>query len=173
MKRLLVLFLLLLSSPTLVLAGAATLSWSPPTENEDGTPLTDLAWYNIYHGTTSSGPYSSQIIGIAPNATSHVVTNLAVGTHYFVSTAVNDAGAESVWSNEAIKDVADVFGATNGTVFSVAKSTNMFVLIAVGSVPVGTECDPDQSVNGNYVVPINEVTWSGTVRPDVVVAECG
>jgi hypothetical protein len=31
----------------------ATLTWDAPTTNADGTPLTDLAGYRIYYGTTS------------------------------------------------------------------------------------------------------------------------
>ena len=30
--------------------GSATLSWMPPTENADGSALTDLAGYRIYYG---------------------------------------------------------------------------------------------------------------------------
>src|SRR5690606_32266329 len=36
---------------TAVAGGAAELSWEAPTENEDGSPLTDLAGYKIYWGT--------------------------------------------------------------------------------------------------------------------------
>ncbi len=36
--------------------GTATLSWTPPTQNTDGSPLTDLAGYRVYWGT-SSGNY--------------------------------------------------------------------------------------------------------------------
>src|SRR5580698_8272340 len=31
--------------------GSATLSWTVPTENTNGTPLTNLAGYHIYYGT--------------------------------------------------------------------------------------------------------------------------
>ena len=31
--------------------GEITISWKPPTENEDGTPLTDLEGYNIYRAS--------------------------------------------------------------------------------------------------------------------------
>ncbi|MDH3432879.1 MAG: putative Ig domain-containing protein, partial [Gammaproteobacteria bacterium] len=37
----------------IVILGSVTLSWIAPTQNEDGTALTDLAGYKIYWGTTS------------------------------------------------------------------------------------------------------------------------
>src|SRR4029453_5899928 len=33
--------------------GSATLSWTPPTRNTDGTTLTNLPGYRIYYGTSS------------------------------------------------------------------------------------------------------------------------
>src|SRR5690606_39089874 len=32
-------------------SGSVTLSWTPPSENEDGSALTNLAGYRIYYGT--------------------------------------------------------------------------------------------------------------------------
>lgn len=81
---------------------SATLSWTPPTQNEDGTPLSDLAGYNLYYGTTS-GSYPNQIRVDNPGITSFVVTNLSPNTYYFVATAFNSTGLESSFSQEAVK----------------------------------------------------------------------
>src|SRR5271167_1095091 len=35
-------------------SGSATLIWSAPTENTDGTPLTNLAGFHVYYGTSAS-----------------------------------------------------------------------------------------------------------------------
>ncbi len=63
-KRNILFFSILLISvflnASILSAGDATLSWDPPTTNADGTPLTDLAGYRIYYGT-SSGSYSQNI----------------------------------------------------------------------------------------------------------------
>ena len=40
--------------------GSATLSWVPPTQNSDGSPLTNLASYRVYYGT-SSGTYPNSM----------------------------------------------------------------------------------------------------------------
>lgn len=37
-----------------------TLSWTAPVANSDGTPLTDLAGYNVYYGT-ATGNYNKNI----------------------------------------------------------------------------------------------------------------
>ncbi len=70
--------------------GVATLSWTPPTQNTDGSPLTDLTGYKIYYGTTS-GTYT-KTIPVGVNLTTYIVENLSnATTYYFVITAVNSA----------------------------------------------------------------------------------
>ncbi|MDH3431490.1 MAG: putative Ig domain-containing protein [Gammaproteobacteria bacterium] len=81
---------------------STTLSWTPPTQNEDGTPLTDLAGYWIYWGTTpGSYPNSTRIDN--PGISSYVVENLAPGTYEFVATSFNAAQVQSAYSNPATK----------------------------------------------------------------------
>jgi hypothetical protein len=82
--------------------GSATLSWTPPTQNEDGTTLTDLAGYKLYWSTTP-GSYTASATIDNPSITSYVVDNLAPGTYEFVATAYNDAGVESRFSGAATK----------------------------------------------------------------------
>ena len=84
--------------------GSITLSWTAPTENEDGTALTDLAGYKFYYGT-SPGSYPNQVRVDNPGITIFVIENLVPTTYYIVATAINDAGVESRFSNEAIKQV--------------------------------------------------------------------
>jgi len=84
--------------------GSATLSWTPPTQNTDGTPLMDLAGYKIYYGT-SPGNYPNQITINNPGVTTYVVDNLAPNTWYFVSTSLNSSGMESDFSNVATRTI--------------------------------------------------------------------
>jgi hypothetical protein len=75
----------------------AMLDWTPPTENTDGTVLTDLAGYNVYYGTQPDN--LSQVIKVAnPGLTSYVVESLGSGTWYFSVTSVSAAGLESARS---------------------------------------------------------------------------
>jgi hypothetical protein len=79
--------------------GSATLSWTPPTENIDGTALMNLAGYRLYWGHQPSN-YTNSIAIMNPGITAYVVENLASGTYYFAATAVNGDGVESVPSPE-------------------------------------------------------------------------
>jgi hypothetical protein len=80
-----------------------TLSWSIPTTNEDGTPLTDLAGFKIYY-RTSTGTYSDPTIVDNPGVSSFVIENLSVASTYvFAAKAFDTSGNDSDFSNEAIK----------------------------------------------------------------------
>jgi hypothetical protein len=85
-------------------SGSATLSWSPPTTRTDGTPLTDLAGYRIYYGTTS-GNYPNKVTIDNPGVTTYVVEDLASGTHYFAMTVFDTAGVESARTNPVSKKI--------------------------------------------------------------------
>ena len=81
--------------------GTATLSWSAPTQNTDGSALTNLAGYRILYGTSASN--LSQTIQLStPGLTSYVIENLAPGTYYFAVRAFTSS-AESQLSNTASK----------------------------------------------------------------------
>jgi hypothetical protein len=83
---------------------SVTLTWQAPTLNEDGSPLTDLAGYEVRYGQ-SAGQYSQTLS--LPNAalTSVTVEDLAPATWYFAVKAVNSAGVQSSFSNEAWKTI--------------------------------------------------------------------
>jgi hypothetical protein len=75
-----------------------------PTENTNGTPVTDLAGYHIYYGT-SEGAWTSTITVLEATETSYVVSGLAPGTYYFAVVAFNSAGEDSPESNIASKTI--------------------------------------------------------------------
>jgi hypothetical protein len=73
---------------------SATLDWNPPTENTDGSTLTQLAGYKVYYGTSPDS--LTHVIQVAnPGLTSYVVGNLTTGTWYFAITSYVADGAES------------------------------------------------------------------------------
>lgn len=84
--------------------GSATLSWTPPTTNTDGSPLTNLAGYKVYWGT-AQGTYPNSVTLNNPGLTAYVVENLGPGTWFFVATAVNSAGVESAFSGSGSKTI--------------------------------------------------------------------
>jgi hypothetical protein len=78
-------------------SGTASLSWSAPTQNTDGSSLTNLGGYRVYHGTSAGSLTDVRTISGA-NTTSFQFTALASGTHYFSITAFNTDGVESALS---------------------------------------------------------------------------
>jgi hypothetical protein len=86
-----------------VATGSATLTWTPPTTNTDGSALTDLAGYKIYWGTTQ-GTYPNSV-SVPNTVTSYVIPNLVPGTYFFVATALNSTQVESTFSAPASKTI--------------------------------------------------------------------
>ena len=80
---------------------AVSLDWQPPTVNVDGTPLTDLRGYRIYH-SDPSGRVDLLASVTDPSATHHAL-ELASGDYPLVMTAVDADGNESGFSNTVIK----------------------------------------------------------------------
>lgn len=83
-------------------ANSALLTWVAPTTNTDGTPLTDLGGFKVKRGTVA-GVYT-QVIDVG-NVVTYQLTGLASGTHYFVVTAYDTSGNESMASNQVSKNV--------------------------------------------------------------------
>ncbi|MFC4310365.1 putative Ig domain-containing protein [Steroidobacter flavus] len=84
--------------------GSATLSWTPPTANTNGSTLSNLAGYRIYYGTSASN--LSRTIQVAnAGVTRYVVPDLAAGTWYFAVRAYTSTGGESANSNTGSKVV--------------------------------------------------------------------
>jgi hypothetical protein len=77
---------------------SATLSWKAPTENSNGSALTNLAGYRIHYGSSASDLTSTITIN-SVGRTTEVVSNLGSGTYYFAIMAFNTTGAESKLSD--------------------------------------------------------------------------
>jgi Putative Ig domain len=78
---------------------SVTLSWVPPTENTDGTPLVNLKGYEIHYGN-ASGAYSKTIPIDNPGITRYVIDGLGAGTYFFAVIARSASGSESDYSDE-------------------------------------------------------------------------
>jgi len=78
-------------------AHSAALSWTASTSTVSG--------YNVYRGTVNGGPYTlinpSLVTGLSYTDT----TVLSGATYYYVTTAVDSSGVQSVDSNQVIATV--------------------------------------------------------------------
>ena len=84
--------------------GTATLSWIPPTQRADGTPLTNLAGFRIYYGRMSQ-IYDYQIEIENPGVTTYLVEGLEPGDWYFAAAAYDSNGVRSDYSIEVTKSI--------------------------------------------------------------------
>ena len=100
--------ILLVTSPGT--AGILDATWTAPTTNTDGSPLTDLQAYRIYYGTSSAPCLGSSVTQIAsptsspgPSQTVSLrLSGLTIGSLYNVAvTAVDAIGNESACSGAA------------------------------------------------------------------------
>jgi hypothetical protein len=95
-------FAITVSAPV---TGSATLTWTAPTQNTDGSPLTNLAGYKILYGT-SPGSLTNVITINNPGLTTYVIDNLPAGTWYFGMRAVNSQSVESATTNIVSKTIS-------------------------------------------------------------------
>lgn len=74
--------------------GRATVSWAAPSQNADGSALTDLAGYLIFYGQSGVDLVQVRTVN-GVGATSLVIDSLASGTWYFQMSAFNRDNIES------------------------------------------------------------------------------
>jgi hypothetical protein len=77
---------------------SAALSWTAPTENADGGPVTDLAGYRIYYGTNAAD-LTSKVDVSGAQSTTYVLKGLSNGRYYFAVVAFNSLGLDSGYSS--------------------------------------------------------------------------
>ena len=85
-------------SPSPPSVGTATLTWILPTQNTDGSALTDLAGFRIMFGKSPTALNQSVTVN-SPAATSYTVESLDSGTWYFAIVAFDSLGGASVPTN--------------------------------------------------------------------------
>jgi len=85
--------------------GSVTLNWTPPTQNDDGSMLTDLAGYEVRYGKDQANlDRSVQLTN--PSLNTYVVDSLTSGTWFFAVRSINRIGTSSVMSNVASKTIS-------------------------------------------------------------------
>lgn len=174
-------------------SGQATVSWTPPTTNTDGSTLVDLASYRLFHATTSAGLEASTPVTIAAPASSHTVFGLPAGTRFFGMKAVNSQGAMSAMSNVASKAIVIPSAVADATV-TVNTVPNPPVIVTVstlaydltrngsigrivGNVPLGTGCLGGvyriwKDGSTFYRIPSDAVTLTRPPRSTALYARC-
>ena len=92
------LFIVLIFTGSHAQAGQVRLTWKAPVTNADGTPLTDLAGYNVYYWQSN---WQSPLSVDTGSQVTYTLAGLEAGqTYHFVVTAYDLSENESTFSNE-------------------------------------------------------------------------
>jgi hypothetical protein len=100
-------------------------AWNPPTQNVDGTPLTDLAGYEVAWGTSSRSYPNIRNVG---SSTSTIV-DFNAGTYFASVRAYDTSGNRGAYSNEVsftIVSRCDINGSGGADASDVQQCVNQF-----------------------------------------------
>lgn len=89
---------------TTTTTGSALVQWHPPTQNTNGSTVTNLAGYTIKYGTNASS-LSSSVKVANPGLSSYQIDGLPAGTYYFGVVAYNSTGQTSSLSSLVSKTI--------------------------------------------------------------------
>jgi hypothetical protein len=174
--------------------GTTSIRWVAPTQNTDGSSLTNLKGFKVVYGTSASALTQSQSIN-DPKATSATIAALGAGTWYFAVRAVNSSDAESNNSTTVSKTISaatasktvniTISGSTTPpptTTWKTTATRAYDVLIRngvrvvgrqVGTVPLGTPCQTSYKVGSNYYkVAASYVRVTIKPRSNTIIARC-
>ncbi len=175
-------------------SGTADLTWTAPTQNTDGSALTDLVSYKVYTATSAAGVDAATPVTVAAPATTYTVTGLAAGTWHFGIRARNAQGIDSDMSGKPTKVVALASASASAAVTINTKPNPPVLTVAtvarlwtpfgpgtvVGSVELGVPCGElkaDTRKADWWTVPRETVTLNRRgqrLGPSaVIVAKCG
>lgn len=173
-----------------------SISWINPTMNTDSTQIADvdhgaLAYteitYSICNENNIDWPNAKTHLVAADREQTTISVEGAAGEYCVVAQSVNSDGQKSDISNLVSKSIENPVAdrdftvptpptelaiGSDPTVYTIVRQPDKFLLLPVGTVPPNTPCIIDQSINGYNAVPVDQVQWTGSVRPVIVVAKC-
>lgn len=173
-------------------SGSATVNWTAPTTNTNGSVLNNLARFNVVYGNSSTALTRSLLV-TNPASRSVTLSGLASGTWYFAVRAVNSNGAESANSNVESKVVLGAAAArTVSIAITAATPTSGYVTVSrnvwdvyrksngvlarkgvVGSIALGKPCSTSYRVGAHhYLVSRADVTLTATPASTNLVVYC-
>lgn len=94
------------SGTTAPTGGSATVSWVAPTQNSNGTALTNLQGYVVYYGNNASSLTQEQSVQVPdPTALNFTISGLTSGTWYFAVASYTTSGEQSSLSTVSSKTI--------------------------------------------------------------------
>lgn len=160
-----------------------SVSWSLPTQNEDGTAIPStgdgsLLSTTVEYAACIDGALSSPRISVDINVPTNTWSGNIVteGDWCFISHVTTVDGITSADSNMAIKTIGEqVLVVIDNVAYVLVKQINRLLLVAIGTIQLGTPCDEAQRILGHHVIDRDLVQYTIENHPDeyVVVAGCG
>lgn len=174
--------------------GQAVVSWVAPTQNTDGSALTNLAGFKVYWANSSAGvPAATPVVLNSPTTLTYTVTGLTAGTWYFGAKAFNSANVDSDLSGIANKVVTIPSANASTTVTITTKPNPPVVTVAqtaydlrerwfnvslgrpVGTIALGVPCDErvlSKKGEHYHAVPPEQVSLYANPRSERLVVSC-
>jgi len=139
-----------------VQAAQVQLAWDTPVQ-ANGTPVPNVAGYNLYYGS-QSGQYQTVVpVGLT---TTYTVQNVSTEqTYFFVVKAYDSTGTESAFSNEI-----SVTLPTNTTGESIIPQRQMRVVSVDSQEPVGENGAATNAIGGNATT-LSHTKWFQRTDP--------
>lgn len=145
-------------------AGESTITWVAPTQNCNGTSLTNLTGYSLTYG--------QKRVDLPATPLTYSVSGLTPGTWWFSLAAVTPTDRSEFVTVEDTILPSEFVTKTNKVYTFFRSNGNISVVATPHTVPLGVVCDATQSVNGKYKIALEAVTWSGT-KLTAALADCG
>jgi hypothetical protein len=148
-----------LMPPSALAVTSVNFAWTP-------SASTNITGYTIYYGGASHTYTNSIAVGTATNAT---VPGLTDGvTYYFAATAVDDAGLESEYSNEA-SNAPPVVGALPPTISAISDQSTIQdtptapIFFVIGdAVTAASSLTLYATSSQTGLVPVNNIVFGGS-----------
>jgi hypothetical protein len=179
MKLLALLVSVLLALPAV--AATVVLNWAAPTTYADNLtpiPAGTVVTYNVFAGPCG-GPLQ-QITTTALATPTLIVPGVPPGAHGYAITAIianqpsaQQTGCLTVPAAPAAPGSLQITPVTTSTIaYMLVPGKDTYGSLIIGSVPLGTPCDYTKPVVGYFVIPSASVTFTGALKPTVVLGSC-
>ena len=114
----------------------ATVQWSAPTKNTDGSAITGALTYNVYYGTTAAGPFA--LLGTSAG-TSYTHQGVAPGTACYTVAAVESETPAPVTGAQTAPVCVTIPVPTETPGVPGSVTVNVSVTVTTASAPAATK----------------------------------
>jgi hypothetical protein len=144
---------------------SVTLSWNPPTQYTDGSPLdpTDIGGYILYYGTGSQQYTVSVDVGDVTTKT--IAGLLDTMTYHFVATAYDTMGTESGFSSPELVVRQPNAGDTTPPTVRITAPVNNTSVLKNSTVTLSATASDNIGVTTVAFFVNGTLTCSGTTSP--------